>query len=296
MRPIWSGSISFGLVNIPVALARAIVDLDAHFHQLHEPDGSRVEQHPFCSLEGREIDRAEVARGYELESGQVVVIEDDELEAVAPRRTHTITIESFCHLAEVDPVLRENAYLVAPVGDSEGVVRSYRLLTRTLVALGLAAVGRFVMRNRESLVLIYPKDERLIATTLYYGDELLAEEEVGVPAEPASQQALEHLVAVIEELTVGWSGEVLEDRYRARVRALIEQATETVQAPTPTTEAQPVPDLLTALRESMGAAERLEDLPRAELYERARQAGIKRRSRMSRRELIAALERRHDGG
>lgn len=294
MRPIWSGSLSFGLITIPVQLVSAVIDLDAHFHQLHATDGSRVEQHPYCPEDQAFVDRSEVARGFPMEDGDVVIVEDSDLEAVGSRQTRTIGIESFCRADEIDPVLRDHPYLVAPAGETEGSLRSYRLLARTLQELGMAAVGRFVMRTRESLVLIDSAEERLRATTLFYADELLDRSEIpgassnGDLAEPAA-----NLSALIEELTVPWSEDLLKDRYRERVRELIaDHAREgTIETPGDSRPESEVPDLIGALQESISATRGLNELSRQELYERARKRNVPGRSRMTKAQLIAALER-----
>lgn len=300
MRPTWSGSLSFGLITIPVQLANATVDLDARFHQLHVADGSRVEQHFHCPRDDELIDRSEVGRGYETDDGSFVLVEDVDLEAASSRQTRTIAIESFCGADGIDPILRDRSYLVLPAGETEGSLRSYRLLARTLEELGVVAVGRFVMRTRESLVLIDSADERLMATTLFYGDELLDRSQIpGASAEPRDAEAVSHLSAVIEELSVPYSPDLLHDRYRDRVRELIERHVEedgTVESDREPEGESDVPDLIGALQRSISTARgALSGLSRDELYERASKAKVRGRSRMTKQELIAALERTDAG-
>src|SRR5919108_770972 len=156
-RALWSGSLSFGLVNVPVQLMSAARDLDYHFHQLHEKDGARIEQRRYCSKEDVEVDWEEVARSYDLD-GKQVILTDEELASVQPRKTRTIDIEAFVDLAEVDPIHFDHPYYLIPAGDSEGTLRAYRLLVETMGSTERAALGRFVMRGKEYLALVRARD------------------------------------------------------------------------------------------------------------------------------------------
>lgn len=118
-RSLWSGSVSFGLVNVPVQLVSAVRDVDVHFHQLHEKDGARVEIRRFCSQENVEVPYEQIGHGYELDDGDQVVINDDELASVAPGKTRTIDIEAFVDLGEIDPVYFDHPYFLRPSGESE---------------------------------------------------------------------------------------------------------------------------------------------------------------------------------
>ena len=126
-RPLWSGSLSFGLVNVPVQLFSAARDLDFHFHQLHEKDKRRIEQRRFCKEEDVEVGWEEIAHSYDL-NGKQVVVTDEELGSVEPRKTRTIEIESFADLAEVDPIYFDHPYFLVPAGEADGTIRAYRLL------------------------------------------------------------------------------------------------------------------------------------------------------------------------
>ena len=130
-RSLWSGSLSFGLVNVPVQLVTAARDLDLHFHQLHEKDKVRIEQRRFCSKEDEEVLWEEVAHSYDLD-GKEVVITDEELASVEPRKTRTIEIEAFVELAEVDPIYFNHPYFLVPAGEAEGTTRAYRLLVEVM--------------------------------------------------------------------------------------------------------------------------------------------------------------------
>src|SRR5438067_10570094 len=130
-RPPWRGSLSFGLVNVPVQLVTAARELDFHFHELHEKDNARIEQRRFCSTEDEEVTWEEVAHSYDLDGKQVVVT-DEELGSVQPRKTRTIEVEAFVELADVDPIYFDHPYFLVPAGDSEGTLRAYRLLVETM--------------------------------------------------------------------------------------------------------------------------------------------------------------------
>ena len=138
-RSLWTGSLSFGLVNVPIALYSAVRDQDIHFHQLHEKDGARIETRRFCAKEGKEVAYEDIGRGFELDSGKQVVLTDEELDAVAPRRTRTIEIEAFVAAAEIDPMLYDHPYWLVPTGDSEGPRRAYRGTPRSSTPPGSRA-------------------------------------------------------------------------------------------------------------------------------------------------------------
>src|SRR3954462_1407626 len=130
-RSLWNGSLSFGLVNVPVELVSAARDLDYHFHELHAKDKARIEQRRFCSKEDVEVQWEEVAHAYDLDGKQVVVT-DEELASVQPRKTRTIDIEAFVELADVDPIYLDHPYFLVPAGDSQGTLRAYQLLASVM--------------------------------------------------------------------------------------------------------------------------------------------------------------------
>src|SRR3954467_14800290 len=150
-RSLWTGSLSFGLVNVPVQLVSAVRDLDLHFRQLHQKDKVPVETQRWCSEEDKEVPFDAITRSYELDGGKQVIVTDEDLEAVEPRKTRTIDIEQFVELAEVDPIYFDHPYWLVPAGDDEGAARAYRLLLGVMEKTDQAALGRFVMRAREHL-------------------------------------------------------------------------------------------------------------------------------------------------
>src|ERR671923_256586 len=150
-RSLWSGSLSFGLVNVPVALYSGVRDTDLHFRQLHAKDHSPVEMHRFCAQEDVEVPYEEIANGYETDDDDLVILSDAELAAAAPRKTRTIDIEAFVDVEDVDPIFFDHPYVLMPAGDSDGTLRAYRLLVEVMGRTERAALGRFVLRTKEYL-------------------------------------------------------------------------------------------------------------------------------------------------
>ena len=170
-RSLWSGSLSFGLVNVPIQMVSGARDLDYHFHQLHEKDKARIEQRRFCKEEDAEVTWEEVAHSYDHDGKQVVVT-DEELGSVQPRKTRTIEIEAFVELAEVDPIYFDHPYFLIPAGESEGTMRAYRLLVEVLADEERVALGTFVMRSKEYLAAVRARDGALALTTMRFHDEV----------------------------------------------------------------------------------------------------------------------------
>ena len=303
-RPLWSGSLSFGLVNVPVQLVSASRDLDLHFRQLH--DGMPVEIQRWCSKEGREVPYEEIARSYEFEEGDTVIVTDDELDGLAPERTRTIEIDAFVDLAQIDPIYFDHPYLLQPSGGNEGALRAYRLLLEVMSRTDRAALGRFVMRTKEYRAVVRARGGALSLTTMRMHDEVrpLSGVDTGGKGKVATKQ-LDAARALIEAMSVEWDPTRYEDHYRERLLAVIESKRKgrTIKAPAAVDEPSPVPDLMAALRESLDAARGrapaskrdrdrdsgLEDLTRDELYERAQKEDVPGRSSMSKDELIDAL-------
>src|SRR5579872_1484646 len=171
-RPLWTGSLSFGLVNVPVSMRPAVRDLDLHFRQVHEKDGAPIEIQRVCSQEDVEVPYQEIGHGYELEDGGQVVLTDEELEAAAPERTRTIDIERFVEEVDVDPIYFDRPYFLWPASTDDGAVRAYRLLMEVMAKSGRAALGRFVMRAKEYMAVIRSIDGALQLTTMRFADEI----------------------------------------------------------------------------------------------------------------------------
>lgn len=292
-RSMWTGSLSFGLVNVPVMLVTATRDQRIRFRQLNKNTNQPIEVKRFCSAEDVEVGWEDVAHGYELEKDKLVIVTDEDLATVEPRKTRTIDIESFVPLADVDPMYFNHPYVLLPIGDSEGTLRAYQLLVEVMAQTDRAALGRFVMRTKEYLVLVRSREDRLQLVTLLWSDEVRDPSDIA-PDVKASKDAVTTACALIEELSVDWEPERYEDRYRARLEDVIEAKRKggTVKAPTPEKEPTATPDLMAALEESLAKmkGERLQDLPKKDLLSKAADKGIEGRSKMSKDELLEALE------
>jgi DNA end-binding protein Ku len=251
-RALWSGSLSFGLVNVPVQLVSAVRDLDYHFHQLHEKDKVPIEMRRFCSKEDEEVTWEEVAHGYDL-NGKQVMVTDEELGSVQPRKTRTIDVEGFVDLEQVDPIYFDHPYFLIPAGDSEGTLRAYRLLVETLGNQDRVALGRFVMRTKEYLVAVRARDGVLALTTMLFHDEVRATKDVPTGGKKPSNKQLANAVAIVEELSTEWDPERYTDCYRQRLKRVIDakRKRKTIEVSAPQKEPAPAPDLMDALERTL---------------------------------------------
>ena len=305
-RALWSGSLSFGLVNVPVQMVSATRDLDYHFHQLHKKDKVRIEQRRYCSKEDVEVSWEEVAHSYDL-NGKQVIVTDEELASVQPRKTRTIDIDAFVELDEVDPIYYDHPYYLIPAGESEGTLRAYRLLVEVMTRSERIALGRVVMRAKEYLVAVRVRDGVLALTTMRFHDEARPTGDIPTGGKKPSKRAVDQAVAIIEELSTEWNPESYTDCYRERLKRVIDSKRKgkRIHAPQPEKEPAPVPDLMEALERTLANLESgrsprddggdgaggLDQLSKEELYERAQEQGIPGRSKMSREELAEALSR-----
>lgn len=254
-RSLWTGSLSFGLVNVPVALFSATRDLGVHFRQLHEPDGSPIEMRRVCTAEDREVPWSEIAKGYELDDGRWVLLTDEDLEAAAPRRSRTIDIERFVAEEEIDPIYYEHHYLLAPREEAAG--RAYALLSEVMASSQRVALGRFVLRAKESLVSVRSRAGALTLSTMRFHDEIRDSGEIAggeATAKPRRAQ-VESAVAVIEELSVAFEPEGYRDEHRERLLQIVESKRKgrKIEAPSKREEPAPTaaPDLTRALEQSL---------------------------------------------
>ena len=254
-RSLWTGSLGFGLVNVPVALFSGVRDTDLHFRQLHAKDHTPVEIHRFCAEEDVEVPYEEIASGYETDDDELVILTDAELATAAPRKTRTIDIEAFVDVADVDPVYFDHPYVLVPSGDSEGTQRAYRLLVEVMARTERAALGRFVLRTKEYLVLIRAHEGRMKLTTLRFHDEVRPTKDVPTPTKrdkPAKKE-VDQAVALIEALACPWDPARYEDRFQKRLKKIVRKKGKgkTIEVPETEKEPAPVPDLMAALEESL---------------------------------------------
>ncbi len=266
-RTLWTGSLSFGLVNVPVQLVSAARDLDLHFHQLHEKDKTRIEQRRYCSEEDVEVMWEEVAHSYD-QDGKQVVITDEELASVEPRKTRTIEIEAFVEAAGIDPIYFDHPYFLVPAGEAEGTARAYRLLVEVMSRTERLALGRFVMRSKEYLAAIRVRDKALELTTMRFADEVRPTKPVPTPSKKPAKRVVDNAVAIIEELSTEWKPESYTDCYRKRLESVIRKKRKggKVTAPEPERQPKPVPDLMAALERT------LEGVKKGESIEKVRAA------------------------
>jgi DNA end-binding protein Ku len=255
-RPLWSGSLSFGLVNVPVVLYSAVRDRGVHFNQLHEPDGSPIETRRVCAHEEREVPWNEIAKGYELDDGRWVLLSDADLDSAAPRKSRTIDIEWFVEEQQIDPIYLDRPYLLVP--ENESAARAYALLGEAMRRSGKVALGRFVMRAKEHLVNVRPRADLLTLTTMRFHDEVRASveiaEEIDAAAAPTPEQ-VENAMAIVEELEVQFDPTRYRDEHRAHLERIIKRKSKgqkisapVVQQALPTPTA---PDLMGALEQSL---------------------------------------------
>jgi len=260
-RALWNGSLSFGLVNVPVQLASAARDLDLHFRQLHKKDGAPIEQRRYCSQDDSEVEWGEIGHAYNLDDDdddEQVVLTDEELASVQPEKTRTIDVEAFVDLEDVDPIYVDHPWFLVPAGDSQGTRRAYRLLVEVMESTERAALGRFVMRTKEYLVLVRPREGLLSLTTMLFHDEVRPTDGIAPGGRKPAKGKIEQAVAVIESLSADWDPERYTDCYRERLMRVIDQKKkgERVKAPAEPEEPKPAPDLMAALEatlEQMGS-------------------------------------------
>ena len=256
MRTIWNGSLSFGLVTIPVGLAVAQQRHDVAFRSLHRECGTPIKQKRWCPVHEREVEADDLVKGWEFTKGQYVVVEEADLEAVELRRSRSIELLRFVPLAEVDPLYFDRAYYLAPAADPVGR-RPYALLLKALQETGMAAVGKFVLWGKENLCLVRPLDGALALETLYYAEDIRSKAEIAEAIEETEVKEPELTMArqLVESLAGEFDPVVYRNEYRHELRALLEAklAGQEIVRPEPLPES-PVVDLMEALKQSIAAA------------------------------------------
>jgi DNA end-binding protein Ku len=254
-RSIWTGAISFGLVNVPVKLYSAVSKKTVRFHQLHEKDGVRIQQKRFCPVDGEEVSYDEIVKGYEITPEQYVVVTSEELEALEPRKTKTIDIEDFVSLEDIDPIFYDHPYYLLP---GTGAAKPYKLLVTAMEESQKVAIARVVIRQKEQLVAIRPTGDILTMETMNFADEVIPhdrfDEAPGTDVETAERE-IDMARQLIESLSGDFDPDKYRDTYRERVLELIEQKAQGKEiAVQPAEEPQQVPDLMAALEASVQAA------------------------------------------
>ncbi len=254
-RAIWKGSLSFGLVNVPVGLYPATSDKTVHFNQFEEGTSDRIRYKKVNERTGKEVDASHIVKGVDLGGGEFVIMTDDELAAAEPERSRYIEITDFVALEEIDPVYFRTTYYLAPEGEASG--RAYALLRQAMRESGKVAIATFVMRNKEYLVAIRPEQDVIALETLFFSDEVRSPERE-LPNLPDTQDPSEREIKMaellIESMEGSWDPARYHDTHRQKVEALVEEKRQgktivaAVSAPT-----AKVVDLMDALNASIEA-------------------------------------------
>ncbi len=255
-RAIWSGAISFGLVNIPVKLYSAVNRKTVRFHQLDKEDGKRIKQKRVRPDSDEEVPYENLVKGYEIAPDRYVVVTPEELEGVEPKKTRTIQIEDFVGLDEIDPIYYDHPYYLAP---GTGATKPYTLLLEAMKESDKVAIARVVIRSKEQLVAIRPVGDVLAMETMLFADEVVSPErmeELPDETEAASKKELKMARELVDSLTGDFEPEKYKDEYRERVLELIERKAEgeEIVAEEPDDEPVEVPDLMAALEASIASA------------------------------------------
>ncbi len=304
-RAFWSGTLTFGLVSVPVDLYPAVRARHIALRMLG-PDDRPLQRRYFCPADGKALGRDDIVRGYENDDGSFTVIADDELTALAPRKSRDIDLRRFVAREEIPRQLLERPYILAPGGES---TKAYHLLAATMERTGRAGIATFVMRGKEYLAAIFAEGGTLRAVTMRFADQLRTPSDVGLPkpikASAQRRQAMERALAELTESELDTT--LLEDEYGRVLRELAEAKRDAARDVVELEEAPPeddeesgnVIDIMAVLKQRMGAAraapaqparsDPLADRSKKELYEQAKKRGVPGRSSMSREELIAAL-------
>ncbi len=255
-RPVWSGTISFGLVAIPVKLFHAVRRQSVSFNQLDERNMARIRYRKVNAETGEEVGDDHIVKGYEISKGRYVVVDPDELEPFMPVATKSVDLEEFVDLADIDPVYFDTAYHLAP----DGPPKPYVLLARAMEASGKVAIGRFVMRNKQYTAAIRAEDGRLVMSTLAYADEVIdpadIEELQGLEDVEVNDKEVAMAESLVASLAAAFEPEKYRDEYREEVMALIQMKAdgEEFEMPEATAEKPKVVDIMAALEASVAAA------------------------------------------
>lgn len=258
-RAIWSGTISFGLLNVPVKLYSAAARRNIALREIRESDGARIRHRRVAEGTDEEVPYEKIQKAYEITPGRYVPLTKDELAAMAPEKTRAIEVEDFVDLDQIDPIYFDSPYYLGP---AEGAEKAYALLNRSMASAGKVAIARFVFRNKEHLAAIRPNGPALTLTTMRFADEVVPVEELGdaLPEKTpkVAKREVEMAEQLIDSLSSEFDPERYRDEYREQLLGLIERKAEgedVLDTPAPEErEATKAPDLMAALEESIAAA------------------------------------------
>jgi DNA end-binding protein Ku len=302
-RAIWTGSVAFGLVNVPVRMYSAVEDRALHFNYVHEPDGSRIGYEKVCKKEDKPVPDSEIVKAFEYEKGEWVYMTDEDFEAAAAENHRTIDIREFVPFEEIDPIYFERTYYLGPEENGE---RVYALLLRAMEDSGLAGIAKWVMRDRQNLGCLRVREGAITLERMHFAEDIRSLEGLAPKRAEVDEQELTMASQLIEQFRGEFDPSEYRDTYRDALCEIIKakRKGEPVHAEAAAEPEAPT-DLMSALRASLeqtqGRRARsqsgrsgngdLEGLSKEELYELARAADISGRSDMSKRELVKALSR-----
>ncbi len=275
-RAIWTGAISFGLVNVPIKLYSATSPKSVRFHQLSSKTGARIRQKRVDSSTGDEVPYEDIVKGFELSPDRYVLIEPEELDALDPKATKTIDIEEFVDLAEIDPIYYDHSYYLAP---TTGGAKAYRLLLEAMREAGKVAIGRVVIRSKQQLCALRPAGDAMALSTMLFGDEVLSSDRLdeldAVDEAEATDRELKMAQQLIESLSADFDPTKFRDEYRERVLDLIERkaAGEEIAVQPEAEDTAPAPDLMAALEASLAEVRGASDDTPAEPKKSAPKSG-----------------------
>ncbi|MGH2965889.1 MAG: Ku protein [Solirubrobacterales bacterium] len=281
-RAIWTGSISFGLLNVPVRLYSAVSRKSVSFKELRASDSSRVRHKRVAEADGEEVPYEEIVKGYELAPEQYVVLTREELEELDPQKTKAIEIQDFVDLDEIDPIYFDHPYYLGP---DKGAEKAYALLIKAMTDSSKVAIARFVLRNRENLAALRPMGKVLTMATMRFADEVVSPDELDdiIPenGRKLDKREVEMARQLIESLSGEFEPDKYRDEYREELLALIERKArgeEVVQAVSEEPKPTKAPDLMAALEESLAAVKGEPLAAGSKPDGRGKQAGSKRAS------------------
>jgi DNA end-binding protein Ku len=254
-RSLWTGSISFGLVNVPVRVYTAVHEHKLRFHLVHEKDDGAIGYEKVCKVEDKPVPDDEIVKAFEVTKGKLVHLSDEDFEAVQVEGARTFDLEDFVPYDQIDPTFFAHTYLVGP---QDGAEHAYALLVKAMADSGLAGIGKFVMRNRQYLGCLRVRDKVLTLEQLHFADEVDPPKGI-VPSKlpTVSGRELELATGLIESLAGDWKPSKYKDTYTDALMAVIkrkQRGEEIHAAPEPAEEAPP--DLMEALRASMEAVQK----------------------------------------
>jgi DNA end-binding protein Ku len=251
-RPIWSGTISFGLVSVPVRMFTATASQELRFHFLDRRDMAPIGYDKVNKETGESVDPADIVRGFEFEKGRYVEVTDEDIDRLDVELTHAIDICDFVSIDEIDPLYFRKGYYLLP---QDGAEKPYRLLLKALEETGRVAIAKVVIRNKQHLACVRPVDAALVLETMYYADEVRAPE--AAPKPQVREAEVEMAKTLIENLAAAWEPGRYHDRYRNELLDLLRKKAEGAPLPEPSQdEGGEVVDLMEALRQSVQATKK----------------------------------------